>query len=1085
MLPFPDVIPSAPDPRGPRRTSSNMTTIRTSAGFLGLAALFLSSCTGGSAGPGGGAGSMDLVQVSHGFGQVLPHKTFALGEDGLPTPTVMSIRTMDELLDNVRVGNPVHPTPTLPETAILPNGDPGNQFLMLEFTQDLMVESVLTAAPGQIDNNSFAGTVLVEQVDPLTGTTTLIPGRAFINGFTYGTIASGSPPQLPYEQWINEDGSAVDTNEDGNVDAADLGWGYPGTETPFQGMDQLTNARTMVFIPDADGDLATHETFPTGVTINVRVETGVKNVFGSNTARKAFGSTTVGDDLIKPEVVISLPPISSPAIVPGSGQDNVDPLTDILVSLSEPVEPWSVGDLPINPTPNISSAILVQFGPETQRVSVPFSILPVSVLDLSSYVLTMAYNFPGEGPDLAACGEFNRIDVSVASDQVRDFNSNRNGLPATTWFLTGEGPGLVNAPVAPDAVYVARGGAEPGVSVIDLNGFGQSTGNPIFDPGFEIFQEGWSNFPNNPNVKLQGSQIRPALTVGACTVDGGSSGVFTLTRDSSLNDLLIRTPVVLKAGDMMLGHALDTNFNNAPAPFGCQSGGGNLCALDGQKTITVMQGGPNTLIPNLPLILNNPILNSTVAGENSISWAPHPNPPPLQFPPLCVSPYIGGQEPTSIFTVLPQPPAPPPNGLGLQNLLVPGNPFGDPLNGVPPDGLLTPEQNAWMQGPHAPQQVIGACLPYMMRQQLGHFMYVVDRARNELVIFNSNSMRVIDRVSMPDPTSLAMSPNLDYLAVTNQSVDLVTFLDINPQSSTFHEVVQNTVVGNAPRGIAWEPGNEDVLVCNEGDSTVSILSAFSLETRKTLISQLNQPFDVAITGRQTNYGFVRGVYFAYILNRTGTLAMYESGPNGVNGWGYDDVIGAAPMEFKNPKSIQPDLINISSAVWVVHEGPIDPSSGSAGAAGVPALSNLKIESGIFGQLPLNVNSLLIPQFRDLSLAVAVSLGPDVLSGVPVDVAFDNQRNYGGLANFFTYASAGFPISLNGKSLVRQLTQTSNTCEPQFMFVAVPNPTFGSDGVVDVVDIAGGYNRKDVNAFVPGTQSIECTNAANLMDYWRQ
>ena len=47
----------------------------------------------------------------------------------------------------------------------------------------------------------------------------------------------------------------------------------------------------------------------------------------------------------------------------------------------------------------------------------------------------------------------------------------------STSYTTGVGPGLVNAPVAPEAIYVGIGGAEPGVSVIDLHGFGQGTGD--------------------------------------------------------------------------------------------------------------------------------------------------------------------------------------------------------------------------------------------------------------------------------------------------------------------------------------------------------------------------------------------------------------------------------------------------------------------------------------------------------------------------------------------------------------------------------------------------------------------------------
>jgi len=266
---------------------------------------------------------------------------------------------------------------------------------------------------------------------------------------------------------------------------------------------------------------------------------------------------------------------------------------------------------------------------------------------------------------------------------------------------------------------------------------------------------------------------------------------------------------------------------------------------------------------------------------------------------------------------------------------------------------------------------------------------------------------------------------------------------------------------------------------------MSIISANTLQVRKTVSSQLNQPFAIAMTPRQIGFGFQRFVYFAYILNRNGRLATYESGPNSVNGWGYDDIVGSATYTFQNPKTIQADHINLASAVWIVHEGPVNPQTGQEGSTGVPAVSHLKIESAIFGQLPLNVNSLLIPQFRDMSLAVDVSLGSEVLSGVPVDIAFDNMRNFGALANFVTPFSSGVPLFANGKSLVRTAGQVVNANEPKYMFVAIPSPTFGSEGLIDVVDIGGGNNLVDTNAFRPGVQSIPCTNAQVLMDYWRQ
>jgi hypothetical protein len=58
-----------------------------------------------------------------------------------------------------------------------------------------------------------------------------------------------------------------------------------------------------------------------------------------------------------------------------------------------------------------------------------------------------------------------------------------------------------------------------------------------------------------------------------------------------------------------------------------------------------------------------------------------------------------------------------------------------------------------------------------------------------------------------------------------------------------------------------------------------VISAFTFNVRKTVQSHLNLPFDVVITQRQAGFGFLRNVYFAWILNRNGDLTIFESGPN--------------------------------------------------------------------------------------------------------------------------------------------------------------------------------------------------------------
>ena len=1036
--------------------------------LTGLGALSLAAC-GGDANS-SSSGAFSIVEVSNGFGKLLPYRIEKLDPaTGFGDGTTIEINSFSDITDNLTPLNMIEPPVKWQKGAVLPNNAAGNHFLYVRFNQSIDIASVLTPAVTAKGDNNLVGNIQVVQVEINENGTTVTPldGIGFVGGRTYG----GTPDvngQLPEQTWV---GLADSKPFATNVGGAFPGIGFPGTETNYNGANQLVASDVFVFVVDTDDNLLTHETFPEGVHIQMKITTGTLNTRGRTLTEQGVASSTVGDDLIAPEVLVA-GAAQTPVIIPSDLEQQVDPETNIEITFTEPIQFLTVGSLDDGTPPALSFAVQLQFGPSTAKVQVPFTVMPASIYDLTHLVLTPTYHFPGAGANTTAvsCADFSVVDVLVNAATFLDLNGNVNGKAQSTMFFTDVGPGLVNAPVLPDALYVGRGGSNGGISIVDLNGFGQGPGPHEYDLADPI-KQGNTNLLNDPNFALQGSFLVPPLTQGSCTVNGGSSGVFTLSVDSSLDDLLVRAPLIETVGDMAIGHGLDNSFNNA-SPFGCQSGGGNICVTSGFKVVTIATGGSTTLVPGT---LNAQVfpLKTEFGVENLVSWSPHPNPPPLIFPPLCLSPLIGAQEPTSVESTI----------AGFSNLLVPStNALGIPSIKQAPQGIISTEQNAFFQGPSPPQASILSCQQFMMRQQIGNFLYVVDRARGEVVVFNSNRMTVLDRIVLPDPTSLAMSPNLDFIAVTNERADQVSIIDTNPASPEFHRVVRTTVVGRGPTGIAWTPDNEDILVCNTGDNTMSIISAYNFDQRKVVRNQLRGPMEVVITPRQNGFALLRQVYFAYILNSDGSVAIFESGPDGINGWGFDDVIGIVPFTFDNPKTIVADPTRISSYFWVAHENRKSILTGENDGDVGGALTNCGMSSGNLGRVPLEAGSFANPRLRDIQFKIFASVGSTQLTGVPVDIAFDNLKNRTALTNISNPFSASTPLSINGKSIIKA---GGTTClSPQFIFLAVPSSIEGS-GVIDVLRVDGGLIRQDTNPFIPGIQSIPAPNANVVVDFLRQ
>lgn len=981
-----------------------------------------------------------IARVHNGFGPILPHRTEQLDGAGNPTGSILSIRFTGDVRRHVSATSGILPPRPFPVAAVDRNGQPSNHFFAVELTAPIDPESVFDLQTG-----TLARSLSLTTVAPASGVTVEVPARVLVGGVAM--VAGPNGPEL--ETWATVDPAT------GLVQAlVPEAAGLPsGTSRA-----RLLAPTTIVLIADSDGDLSTLEPFPQGARVDLRIGAGIESVDGETLEDPGYASVTVGPDSDVPSIALN--GAFAPDVQPANGATGVDPETDVLVRFSEPVQPYSVGmgfglDGPLSSS-GPSTAVTIGVASSAAYYEVDL----VSPFDLSRYRLVPTIAFPGE-PAVGAPTSLNLVSAELRPGTVQDLSVNgTQNSGAQSWsFRTGPGTrGLVNAPVVPEAVVVLGSAATADTAgVLDLNGFGASTGNPVSSQPFPL--EGESRFPYDPNVTFN-PIIRPALTPGTTSIDGGSAGVFTLTRDSNLSTSLLREGAIESLTDAHVGQPLDASFSNASLPFGCQAGGGNLCALDGLKVIN----------PSLNTVIDIVVPTSGAFSPlqpgypNLVSWAPHPNPPPLTFPPLCVSPSIPGESPSSVFPF-------------TNNLLVFGNPFPDPQAGTPPFGKLVFQQNAYFGGPRIGVQQLADCNSHFIRQQVGHFLYVADRDRGQIVVINSNSMEVIDRIAVPDPVDLAMSPNVDLLAVSNALADSVTFIDINPNSSFFNQIVNFVQVGSGPHGIAWSPDNEQILVCNELGGSLSLISAATLQLEKTVTVPSGAPFQVIVTERELGYGFNRGVHYGYVLDRSGVVSVYESGPDGTNGWGYDDIIGELPWTFLAPKALALDLPDATTSFIVAHEGKMDLTTGQSGMLGDGALTRVRIDLGLSGLQPIPPGSM--PQFRSLfwGLTDSIAESDGRLTGIPVDLAFDEMNNISGLPDEGNLYSAGSPLPANGKGLIRSGALNQRTVRPRFLMAAIADA-----GVIDVLENGALF---DTNPYAAGVQPAPAPGVRSLVTYWRQ
>ena len=979
------------------------------AGLLGL-----SACSGGTAGDPANRGPFKVLLASTGLGQLYPYRINELDEKGKVTQKVIDIIKAEDLQKNISATNGVLPLAVWPTTATLPGGGAGNQYLLLKFSHELKVTSLLSDLPANQSNSGLTGALQLLEYDPVTEVTSVVRGRAFVGGYTYYDDPTTGAFDLKLVK-------AVEADDNGNVTILDArANGFP---RGFDGDEELVSTHSFVFVPDTDSNLLTFETFPTNKVMRVFATNSIQDYRSKPLVEEICTATTVGTDTTAPQILGFLS--GNVQIAPGNGQTGVDPTSAIRVNFSKPVQPREVGQFfsSTDLTPSFRGiSINVTIASNTERVL--YYADPVSPSDLCNYIVRPAYFLPGNVP------------VSLTVN--RTINSTSGvllGTAVSTNYTTGKGPGLVNAPVAPEVIYVGRAGANAGVSVIDLNGFGQGTGDltKAEDPNYKI------GFKRNPNIGQPG--IFPPLSLGTSNMDAGSLGTFTLAVDTNLSTRLLDSTVLSQVSDIHVGQPLDKVFNN------------------------------ENINPNYTRANQTNPLQGNLQWGNTISAPPVPNPPRLRFPPPNPGKGIFGEDPTASSQVA----APPCIIASARNLLVKGNPFADRVGQI---GLLHSSFPGAFYGPQpppgSPQPPLPSC-PYNSRQQIGHFLYVLDREKRQVLVVNSNRMRVLETIKLPDPTSMAVSPNLRRLAVSNFGSGTVSFIDTDPASPSFHQVVEETQVGRGPSQVCWQPEGEDLLVINEIGNSMSIINGADLTLRKTVGGLINSPIDVVATLRQNGIGFATGIYFAYILNSNGTVAIYESGPDGVNGIGFDDVIGIPEQAtFKAARRMQRNPTSFVSSVYIAH---VDDSN-------LGQISHLELTASSTGPLPISANSggfILPPTFRQRQWTVNSRIGgakptnplSDRLSGnAPVDFALEELNNVGAYVDMTSIQVSNLAYAdHSGKSQVKvdPLGNLVPAYTPRFMFVALADT-----GKVDVLEIK--TSKVVATIDVPGVRV--------LSSYWK-
>lgn len=1023
--------------------------------------------------------TMTIVEVQNGFGRLLPYVVAIPDpQTGFPTAQLVEIRSIDDLLEfRPTVLNPILPPASWPVEAVNPSNRTGNHFVAVRFSRSIEIDTVLDPSAAGLANNGLTGAISVVAYDQATGLAEPVKGRGFINGQTYFGVST----QL--ETWVTK-GADANHNQALLIERGSgqvtPGVGFPGTNDEIGGVvdggfinaSALISPNTFVFVVDEDDNLATYEPLPQDRVLRIVINgadvdcdgqglllSGVRSKDGRVLEEGGVATSQVGGDAIPPAPLLD--GVGGGAVTcPENLSTDLACDIQIRYSFDEACQPYSIGPLPSVVPPALSNEFTVEFLPPVgpsqpppgSTVTLPYTVLPVSPYNFTEFIIKPVVSFPGSDP----FGAQAHATVTYFHNSGTDLFLNQNGssLESTPldFSIGSDCPGLVNVPVAPGAIIVASngGGTTGGLRVIDLDGFGQGTGDPTHDSVNSLYNVTFnaqgipiagdvSKFPFNPNLGVP--DIFPPLSHDSTSLAGGSRGVFSLATDSTLRDQLVTTDTIGTVKDMLLGHPLDIAFNN----FECLSGGQNLCANAAFQS--------------------HPLNGGAISAGNSISHSPHPNPPRIQLAPACFAPLIQTDEPTF--------PDANRDGNLATNLLVPGNAFGT-IGGLGPSGLLTDSYS--YAGFWGPAPTSNSCPTFTLRQQIGHFLYVLDASGERLLVLNSNRMNVLATLPVSDPRDLAMSPDNNILAISNRGTNTVTFIDTNPRSQSFHTVLKTTILvdtlnsrqGLGPSEIVWQGDGEDVLVLCEDSNSMALINGSGLEVRK-IIPGVVRPRLLAVTNRDNGIGFQTGLYYAYVVSETGEMTIFESGPDGNQGIGFDDFIGKPSLDGQ---------VGFNSAAALC----MNPSSTQQGVFvgyrkdGEGIISELWLDNAPFGAVPTSAPPGVVvnPNARSKDWRIranyTASLGGTNLTQV-IDLAVDDLNNLGGQATGTTPVGGSVTTQHSSRSFHRPVPGGQIPVSyPKYLLAA------NSNGAVHVFSLQTGSEV---------VSPIKVPGASVLCHYWRQ